>query len=307
MPKLSRYELANLAVGLPIMSAIIGLMVGVGMGFGVGWAMKPTPELTDVQVAEMSLDAFSAGQIEFKCGQIRGEELKTANERISALEKERDVYEQKVLTLQAELDEKKVKAAKVTSSSQGTRPAAMTTKRAKELESQVFGLQEQLNAARNQLGRVTRQLSQAEEEKKQLQEALIATSTKLRETEVELATQTAKTEEAVQDALSNKWWRFISDSQLEICEKGNRKKMGRCRATVQEYLKTNRVRNRFIHCVRSEQAIPAVGFLEDGKLPRFAVFLDQDSKVTRDWFVQLCDPTLPEAVEDGAMSMGGLP
>ncbi|MCB9677471.1 MAG: hypothetical protein H6737_20350 [Alphaproteobacteria bacterium] len=297
MPKLSRSELANLAIGLPIVTSIIGLLVGVGVGFGVGWAVKPkTVAPTDEQVARLQLDAFSADQIEFKCGQIRGEELKTANERISALERERDEYEQKVLALEAKLDTRRTKASSLAADTEGKRPAGITQQRATELEAEIYDLQRQLNGARDQLASVTRQLFQAEEEKRQLTEALVATSTRLRETETQLAVQVGKTEEAKEDAMSQKWWRFLADSQLEICEKGNRKKMGRCREEVQSYLKTTQIRNKFVHCVRSEQATPAVAYLDaEDTMPRFAQFMDQENKVVRDWYVQLCDPTLPEA------------
>lgn len=296
MPKLSRSELANLAIGLPIMTAIIGLLTGLGAGFGLGWAVKPRGGPTNDQVAKLTLDAFSADQIEFKCGQIKGVELANANERISALEKERDEYEQKVLALEEKLGTTRSKSASLSQGGTSKRPAGITAARARELESQVFDLQAQLNGARNQLASVTRQLSQAEQEKRQLQDALVATSARLVQTEGQLAVQVGKTEEAKLDAMSQKWWRFMSDSQLEICEKGNRKKMGRCREAVQSYLKTTQMRNKFRHCVRSEQATPSVQYLgRDETLPRFALFLDQDSKISRDWYVQLCDPTLPEA------------
>lgn len=300
MPKLSRSELANLAVGLPIVTAIIGLLVGVGGGFAVGWGLKPNAGPTDEQIARLTLDAFSPDQIEFKCGQVRGEELKSANERIAALETERNDYERKVMELEAQLDTQRPK----TPSSKGGSGAKASSKRAAELEGAVLSLQRELNAARNQLATVSRQLFEAEEQKRQLQDALVATSTQLRNTQTQLAVQVSETEVAKKDALSQKWWRFLADSQLEICEKGNRKKLGHCRETVQLELKTNAVRNKFMHCVRSGAAVPAVGYLgKADSMPRFADFIDQDERIVRDWYVQLCDPTLPEATLAGASSL----
>lgn len=303
MPKLSRSELANLAIGLPIVTSIIGLLVGVGLGFGAGWAAKPTPagNPTDEQVAKLTLDAFSAEQIEFKCGQIKGEELATANERIAALERERDEYEKMVLDLESKLDSRAAQQSRLAEATEGTkRPPKLTQQRADELESQIAQLSTELDQARNQLASVTRQLSVAEDEKRQLQEALVATSSRLRETEEQLEVKIGEAEEAKIDATEQKWWRFLADSQLEICEKGSRKKMGRCREAVQSYLKTNVVRNKFVHCVRSNQAVPAVDFLDrDETMPRFAEFMNQDDRIVRDWYVQLCDPTLPEAVGIG--------
>ncbi len=304
MPKLSRSELANLVVGLPIVTSIIGVLVGAGLGFGAGWAVKPTPAPegpTDEQVAKLTLDAFSAEQIEFKCGQIKGEELESANERIAALERERDDYERKVLELESKLDQRSVKQARLAEATEGSeRPPKLSQQKADELEGEIARLTSQLDQARNQLASVTRQLDHAEEEKRQLQEALVATSTRLRETEEQLEVQIGEAEEAKIDATEQKWWRFLSDSQLEICEKGSRKKMGRCREAVQSYLKTNQVRNKFVHCVRSKQAVPAVDYLDrDETMPRFAEFMNQDDRIVRDWYVQLCDPTLPEAIGMG--------
>ena len=47
-----------------------------------------------------------------------------------------------------------------------------------------------------------------------------------------LEVQVQRTERAKEDALVNKWYRFLNDAQLSICERGNRKKLGQCRETV---------------------------------------------------------------------------
>lgn len=292
MSKLSRSELANLAVGLPIVTAIVGVLVGLGLGIGIGWVVKPSAAAVQPG-ANVAVDAFSADQIQFKCGQIRGEELKSANERISALERERDEYEQKVLALERQVEQQRGSSG----GPGGGSGSGGGQIKAAELEGKLLDLQRELNSARDQLGEVTRQLYQAEEDKRQLQDALVATSNKLRATESALAFQTSKTDAAKEDALGQRWWRFIADSQLEICEKGNRKKLGACREVVQAHLKSNAVRDKFVHCVRSEQAVPSVGFLEkEASMPRFAQFIDQDDRIVRDWYIQMCDPTLPEAV-----------
>lgn len=296
MPKLSRGELTNLAIGLPIATMIIGGLAGIGLGFSIGWVLKPAGGPTDEQVERLTLEAFSAGQIDFKCGQIKGEELANANERIAALEEERTLYEQKVLQLEAQLEGETKRPSTGGGGGVSRKQADELSARAEELERQRAALAVELEAARNQLATVTRQLSEAQEEKRVLQEALVKTSTELAATQQQLVIQVDKTKAAETDAMQQKWWRFLGEAQLSICEKGNRKKLGRCRETVQELLNDRTTRGRVVHCIRSRQATPTVAELEKGaNLPRYAVHLDEDDKVTRGWYIQLCDPTLPEA------------
>lgn len=305
MPKLSRGELTNLAIGLPIATAIIGALAGIGLGFAIGWILKPGGGPSDEQVERLTLEAFSAAQIDFKCGQIKGEELKNANERIAALEQERTLYEQKVIELEQQLETKKV-AKSTGGGTQGggsvsRQREAELNARAEELERQAASLRNELEMARNQLATVTRQLSEAQEEKRVLQEALVKTSTELAVTKQELVVQVDKTKAAESDAMQQKWWRFLGEAQLSVCEKGNRKKLGRCREKVQELLNDRQTRGKVLHCIRSKQATPTVRELaKNTNLPRYAMFLDEDDKITRDWYIQLCDPTLPEASGFGA-------
>ena len=87
---------------------------------------------------------------------------------------------------------------------------------------------------------------------------------------------------------------FAKDAQIAICEKGNRKALGKCRETVQEKVRKYRVE--FETCVRSGQAEPSLREADKGdELPEFAQWLDQDDKVTKGWYILLCDPSLPEA------------
>ena len=114
-------------------------------------------------------------------------------------------------------------------------------------------------------------------------------------------------EVAKEDALANKWYRFLNDAQLEVCERGNRKKLGRCRETVEATVGTVSRRDRFAHCVRSGQAIPTVHELEKkAVLPDFAVMIDEEQKQTKGWYVLWCDPTLPE-LDDGQLETDRLP
>ena len=79
-----------------------------------------------------------------------------------------------------------------------------------------------------------------------------------------------------------------------MCDRGNRKKLGHCRETVTS--KVQVFRADFAHCLKAEQEMPSVHIAQkDEELPRFARWVDQESKITKDTYVLLCDPTLPEA------------
>lgn len=154
----------------------------------------------------------------------------------------------------------------------------------------------ELSAAKAELAAAREELAVAYSEQERLRTELTATVEKLEETEVALTQQTRLTDLATDDALTNRWARFLNDAQLEICEKGNRKRLGECREIVEAKVGSNRVQNAFEHCVRAKAATPSVVELaRDAALPRHANFVDQEDRVVAGWFVQFCDPTLPEA------------
>ena len=135
-----------------------------------------------------------------------------------------------------------------------------------------------------------------ESEKANLVAQLTQTRTVLAQTEEALDDQIDLTEEVHEDWIDQHFERFVNAAQLEICERGNRKKLGACRETVTGLLRRDKVVVAFEHCLRSGQEAPMVVNHDiDGPLPMFASYLDQRDKVVRDWAVQSCDPTLPEA------------
>ncbi|MCA9488947.1 MAG: hypothetical protein KC621_03470, partial [Myxococcales bacterium] len=89
--------------------------------------------------------------------------------------------------------------------------------------------------------------------------------------------------------------------------KGNRKKLGNCREVVHATLSSADRRDAFAHCVRSGQATPMVRELDKGQvLPEFSSMLDEEQKQTKGWYVEMCDPTLPERT-DIRLAEGQLP
>ena len=165
----------------------------------------------------------------------------------------------------------------------------------------------ELEQAKAELADAKQALKVAQEEKNELLDELKETVIQLEATEEELVEQKRKTEYAKEDALTNKWFRFINNAQLEICERGNRKKLGKCREAVEGLLIAPEIRDQFTHCVRSGQATPSVHEIEKKQsLPEFSTWLNQDDKIVRGWYLLLCDPTLPER-EDGFLNEEHLP
>lgn len=71
--------------------------------------------------------------------------------------------------------------------------------------------------------------------------------------------------------------------------------MGKCREKVAEMM-TDAMWRDFKHCVLAGQETPSVREIDKKATPpEFSRYLDQEDKITRDWVVMLCDPTLPEA------------
>jgi hypothetical protein len=264
-----------IALVMPFATAIGALVIGGLAGGVMGWMLKPG-ELIEVP-RDLTLD-----EIEAMCSPTvmeKTKELDQANDRISVLQAQVADRTQKVETLETEM---------------GRRAEAGRS------------MSRELEAAKAELASVKLELEQVREEKVQLEIELADTVEKLEETEEALDDQIEATDRAQEDALTNKWYRFLNDTQLEICERGNRKKLGRCRETVLEQVSIEQRRDRFAHCVRSKQATPSVHELQkDEQMPTFAKYINQDERVVKDWYVQWCDPTLPEA--DGEIGEDHLP
>ena len=165
----------------------------------------------------------------------------------------------------------------------------------------------ELAQAKKDLAEARAELEIAHQEKEQLVVELTQTKEQLSKTQEALVDQKEQTTRAKEDALVNKWYRFMNDAQLNICEKGNRKKLGNCREAVEASMMTNVRRDKFAHCVRSGQAVPTVRELQKGEsLPDFSEMIDEEVKQTKGWYVLFCDPTLPEKT-DGFLNEEHLP
>ena len=245
---------------------IVGLLAGVMLGFLV-WSGSKETVLVPQQMSNEEIDALCSPYVDEAVGEA-ADELTVAQERVATLQDDVFSKERQVAELEAEM--------------------ARRAERGRSLVAEVETLRAQLEEARAELTTLKQELATAVEEK----EALFV---QLRFTEEQLAEQRVETYVAREDALSFKWQTFLTASQLEVCEKGGRRRMGRCRETVTEKLAT--FRTEFEHCIRSGQEMPGLAEADRNQetLPVFAKWLDQDERITRDWYVLLCDPTLPEA------------
>ena len=228
--------------------------------------MLHSPETEVVEVTRAPSEAEIAAALEAR--EADQDELSLAQIRVAELERESAEKERKVHELEARM----------------ARGAEVGKALRAELE-QVKAELEETKVA----------LAEAEEEKEELLVALKETTEMLEQTEEELEVTKVQRDNAREDALFNRWQDFLHSAQLEICDKGNRKRLGNCREAVMTSLGTPERRDAFAHCLRSGQAQPVVAELDkDVTLPEFASMLDEDTRQVRGWFVDMCDPTLPE-------------
>lgn len=261
-----------LAYVMPVIVAVVALGVGGAAGaLGVYAWWQATPPEVEVERKVVMRDLTDA-ELETLCDPFVSDTLAVLTEA-----------QQKVTQLEDRVTQKEAKVAELE----------------QEMERRAEGgrrLVAELEAAKKELVTLREELDQAVEEKEEALAELEETVNELKATEDELETTQARLTVAQQDVLDNRWTGFVQDAQLEICEKGRRRKMGRCRDAVAAAL-DQEVQAQFRHCIRSGQAVP--GFQEAPRkmetLPSYSFWLNQDERMLRRWFVTMCDPTLPEA------------
>ena len=257
-----------------------GALVGVAGGYVIG--VNQTPD------ADVAANVVSADDITFAkvCAPIREEaetRIEGLNGDIRNLELDIEQRQAKVAELEAEMDKRADRGRAVW---------------------------KELQETREQLAMAMQQKEALEVEKAELVLALTRTEEKLEKTEVALGDQVELTEHYRFESLDHNFDRFVHESQLAICERGNRKKLGNCRQAVQDLLVAAQVQDKFRHCVRSGQETPAVRELgkDEAGLPQFSQWMNQKDRIVKGWYVHLCDPTLPEAdtlVADAVVELRG--
>jgi hypothetical protein len=267
-----------MAVGGALMTGVVALGIGLVLGGVVGWVAKPAEKVEVSVPRELTAEELQAACLPEV--QETATKLDEVQNKVNFLTQEVADREARVVELETEM----------------TRRA----ERGRELVAELEQAKRDLEEARAELAIVRA-------EKERLVVELTQTQEQLAETEKALTTQKTMTERAKEDALVNKWYRFIHTAQLEVCDKGGRNKLGNCRETVQSALMTNPRRDKFAHCVRSGQATPMVRELsKDESLPDFSEMIEEEERPTKGWYVLFCDPTLPEKT-DGMLNEEPLP
>lgn len=261
---------AGLALLLPIATAGVALVVGLTIGGIATRVLFPSIQEREV----VQLRDYTAAELETACAPL----VKKAIEQL-------DEAEKKVDELKTEVD---AKVARIRTLEKRAVANAEAGRR----------VMAELKMLREQVADLEEKLEVAEAEKAELEAELTQTEVQLEKTEKVLEETKFELKITKKDAQDAKWTGFVQNAQLNICERGNRKKLGRCRETVDE--KVKRFEDTFRMCIATKQAAPTVveatkEMRKTNDLPEFAEWIDNDDRVTRDWYVLLCDPTLPEA------------
>ena len=258
---------------LPFVTAGAALFVGALFGGLFIWLVKPAEE----KIREVPRDLTQA-ELEEVCAPFvieKEDEVKSVTAKMVTLATDLKAKKDRVAELEAEL--------KKGGGGNGGTGAGSSALRA------------ELEKAKKAMDEMRTELEADKAERDQLIVDLRKTIVQLEEAEQRAEFEAEQKEAYKADALINKWKAFKSSSTVEICDHGGRKKMGKCREKVAD-LMTDGMWGDFKHCVLAGQATPSM-LLIDKKAspPQFARYLDQEDKITKDWAVVMCDPTLPEA------------
>lgn len=169
---------------------------------------------------------------------------------------------------------------------------ALLELKVKKAKGQSAALKKELEARQAELAELQVQLDEAQAEARRLEVELTVSQGETREAREETRVAQGETVDA-------RWEGFRSTVVLNVCEKGNRKRMETCRSEVQAALDSKRAA-RFKQCVGSKQAQPRLVRVDDKEknpeLPRWSEWLAEESKFAgQKWYIVFCDPSLPEA------------
>jgi len=270
-------------VGLKVVAAIQVLvaMAALGMGGATGWYIG-RDRLQKEQDAILQMSAQDAVQ---KIQALQ-DQYQALVDRCQPLEEsERDKLietQQKVEDLRSQITEREAEVARLEI-------------KAKENVS----LKRELEKKKAELADLVVQLETAEKERAQLVE-------KLQSAYEEVSVQKAQTVAAKQETMAVRWDEFKARSIIEICEKGTKNKMEKCRTTVEAAFTPAR-EQLYKECARKKGAVPTLRHRQknEKELPSFAQWVDESSKFTKDdWYILFCDPTLPEAGDNAVVPSG---
>lgn len=261
-----------------------GLIGGLILGIGAGYALHSfLADPVEVIVSEPTVikENLTAEEIAAFCeDEVKDERasLGTAQDKVTDLQSRLDAREAELVTLKKEAESKKAAA--------GAAWAEMK-KKVESLEAEVATLETQLQEAE----------TERDELLVELKETVVALEKQIKETQK----QKERGDKYKAESHQNLWTTFAAEAKVNICDRGTRKRHEKCHDAVTEALAKSSVQNKFLDCVDTNQATPVLvqADRDDRKsnnLPPFAQWLDDDSRFTnKGWYVQFCDPTLPEA------------
>ena len=256
------------ALMVPIAAASVGLMVGLGLGGAAGYLAATGEHAEEQFVQEITTDAVKFGEVCAPVIQEAETELALMNTKLDTLETDIADRQQRVDELRDEMAKRDENGAR---------------------------FWREFQQAKEALAQITQERDMLVVAKDQLVEQLTKTVEKLAITEERLEETIEVAEEYRYESIHQNFDRFVNESQLQVCERGNRKKLGKCREIVTNILTQPDVKGKFNHCLKSGQATPNVlEQLDDTPMPQFSFYLNEDDRVVKGWYLLLCDPTLPE-------------
>jgi hypothetical protein len=262
--------MSQLVKALPI--GLGALVLGAGLGYGLHALLQDPVEVIVSEPQIIKQELTEEELLAFCDDQVQPERLKAADAH------------QKVVDLQAALDAREAELAemkKVDEKDAAKRAAA--ARRWKEMETEIESLQSELTTAKQERDQAL----------VELKETVWKLDKQIKETEV----QRQRAEKFKAESHENLWQAFEAEAKVEICDRGSRRRHEKCHEAVEAVL-TPIIEERFMDCVDTFQSTPLLVQHEDKKatLPQFAVELGEDNRFTKNgWYIQFCDPTLPEA------------
>jgi hypothetical protein len=184
-------------------------------------------------------------------------------------------------------------------------PRARQAARMAQASTRLQAAESELTRLRAELDQTRQALVKAEQDNEVLRTTLVRTSetltartAELEETRQDLARKEVRLretrddlEQALRVAADAGWSDLVAQAQVELCPKGGRRKMEACREEALAAVSPLEAAVRA--CLRTGQATPTLEQLpSDRALPAHGVWI-QDGQ--DGWYVELCDPSLPEA------------
>lgn len=277
---MSRYDDDDSLIppGRPILVPALVTILAFAVGTAAGTQLARWQQTTEPVVADTT-----AVDLDVACAPRVSETVAALDDATSAVSD---------LTTQVAAKQEEVKALE-------TQIAAATNASADQ--------RRRLAAATTELTVLRLQLASAQTDRLNLTESVHVLSSNLTDTQTHLAVQELATVRAQTDAIDASWVAFHRGAQIEICDKGTRAALGRCRESVRAHVAKLEVD--YKDCLRAGAAVPTLRQANAAeRLPEFSRWLGQDDRATKGWYALLCDPTLPErgaSAQDGAALADG--